>query len=51
MLKYHSSFVRNGFTPRVIGWSTVMANMRPDGPISYAAFAEEVIAMLEKGLG
>jgi hypothetical protein len=25
--------------------------LRPGGPISYAAFAEEVIAMLEKGLG
>jgi hypothetical protein len=33
----------------MINWTFTW--LRPGGPISYAAFAEEVIAMLEKGLG
>ena len=33
----------------MINWTFTW--LRPDGPISYAAFAEEVIAMLEKGMG
>jgi AcrR family transcriptional regulator len=33
----------------MINWTFTW--LRPGGPISYAAFADEVIAMLEKGLG
>ena len=33
----------------MINWTFTW--LRPGGPISYAAFAEEVIAMLEKGMG
>ena len=33
----------------MINWTFTW--LRPGGPISYAAFAEKVIAMLEKGLG
>jgi hypothetical protein len=33
----------------MINWTFTW--LRPDGPISYAAFADEVIGMLEKGLG
>ncbi len=32
----------------MINWTFTW--LRPDGPLSYAAFADEVIAMLEKGL-
>lgn len=32
----------------MINWTFTW--LRPDGPLSYAAFAEEVIAMLERGL-
>lgn len=32
----------------MINWTFTW--LRPDGPISYAAFAEEVVAMLERGL-
>jgi hypothetical protein len=33
----------------MINWTFTW--LRPGGPMSYAAFAEEVVAMLEKGLG
>jgi len=33
----------------MINWTFTW--LRPDGPLSYAAFAEEVIGMLEHGLG
>ncbi len=33
----------------MINWTFTW--LRPDGPMSYAAFADEVIAMLERGLG
>jgi hypothetical protein len=33
----------------MINWTFTW--LRPGGPISYAAFADEVIGMLEKGLG
>jgi hypothetical protein len=32
----------------MINWTFTW--LRPDGPMSYAAFADEVIAMLERGL-
>ena len=33
----------------MINWTFTW--LRPDGPMSYAAFADEVIAMMERGLG
>ncbi len=33
----------------MINWTFTW--LRPGGPMSYAAFADEVIAMLERGLG
>jgi len=33
----------------MINWTFTW--LRPNGPISYSAFADEVIAMLEHGLG
>jgi hypothetical protein len=33
----------------MINWTFTW--LRPDGPLSYAAFADEVVAVLERGLG